>query len=194
MMNLSRSKEEIEGHHANQERILGEFSNRLSKHGIETIQLKGIGLSMDYPVPTHRFGGDIDIFTRLKGTTTQDHSNSSQFVDDMIVADGIKVDDYNLPKYKHSEFMQDGVRMENHRFFVNKDRLIEAKQIDEYLHKHINPVKRILPNGTPILVPSGEFNTVFLAQHAFQHFAFGGIDLHNLVHHKSLDIYNIVVE
>lgn len=180
IMNLSQSKEEIEQHHANQERILGAFSDRLSKKGIETIQLKGIGLSMDYPVPTHRFGGDIDIFTRFKGTTTTERSNSYQIVDDMIVADGVKVDDYNLPNYKHSEFMQDGVRMENHKFFVNKDRLREAKQIDAYLHKHINPVKKVLPNGTEILVPSKEFNTVFLSQHAFQHFIFGGIDMHHM--------------
>lgn len=171
---------EVEQKHAQQERVLGELSERFSKKGIETIQLKGIGLSMDYPVPRHRYGGDIDLFTRLKGTVTEQRSNSSDIIDDMMVAEGRQVDDYNLPKYKHSEFDYNGVRIENHRYFVNKECLDEAGKIDEFLHKSLNPRVKILPNGTKILVPSKEFNTVFLAQHAFQHYIFGGIDIHHL--------------
>ena len=180
IVNLLKVANEAEQRHAQQEKIIGAFSERLAQKGIETVQLKGIGLSMGYPVPQHRFGGDIDVFTRLKGTVTNYRSNSSDIVDDMIAADGVKIDDYKVPRVKHSEFIQDGVRIENHRYFVNRERLYEAKKIDEYLHKTLNPVEKILPHGTKILVPSKEFNTVFLAQHAFQHFVFGGLDMHHL--------------
>ena len=180
IMEMADFAKETEEKHAHQEKILGELSRRFEKMGIETVQLKGIGLSMDYPVPQHRFGGDIDIFTRLKGTQTKERSNSSFIIDDMFHKEGFVIDDYNLPKIKHSEFMYDGVRIENHRFFVNKNLLNEADKVDEFLHKSLNPREKILPNGTKILVPSKEFNTVFLAQHAFQHFVFEGIDLHHI--------------
>lgn len=184
---------EVEEKHKLQEKILGKLTKKFSDMGIETVQLKGVGLSMDYPTPNHRFGGDIDIFTRLKGTTTTERSNASNIIDDAMVKSGIKVDDYNLPNVKHSEFAYDGVRIENHRYFVNKERLPEAKILDSILHKSLNPRPQILPNGTKILVPSKEFNSVFLAQHAFQHFIFGGIDLHHLtdwsVHVKKNGLY-----
>ncbi|MCR5265665.1 MAG: nucleotidyltransferase family protein [Cyanobacteria bacterium RUI128] len=173
-------QQETEAKHAHQEKILGELSERFAKRGIETVQLKGVGFSMNYPHPNHRFGGDIDLFTRIKGTVTENRSNSSDIIDNMMLAEGREIDDYNLPKVKHSEFEYDGVRIENHRYFVNKERLCEAKQIDVFLHKSLNPRAQILPKGTKILVPSAEFNTVFMAQHAFQHFIFGGIDLHHL--------------
>ena len=173
-------QKESETKHTLQEKILGELSEKFNKEGIETVQLKGVGLSMNYPNPNHRFGGDIDIFTRMKGTVTENRSNSSDIVDNMMISEGRHIDDYNLPKVKHSEFEYDGVRIENHRYFVNKERFVEAKKIDAFLHKALNPREQILPNGTKILVPSKEFNTVFLAQHAFQHYILGGIDIHHL--------------
>lgn len=180
-MKMFEIQKEAEIRHAKQEKIIGKLSDKFAKKGIETIQLKGLGLSMNYPEPTHRFGGDIDIFTRLKGTQTQDHSNAYDIINDMMEHDGLEVESHNhSKKTKHSEFDYDGVRIENHRYFINKERIPEAKKLDEYLHKVINPHSQKLPNGTQILVPSKEFNTVFLAHHAFQHFAFGGIDIHHL--------------
>ena len=173
-------RKETEQKHELQEKILDTLSKKFEKENIETVQLKGVGLSMNYPVPQHRFGGDIDVFTRIKGTVTQNRSNASDIIDNMMVSEGYSIDDYKMPKIKHSEFEYNGVRIENHRYFVNKEILLEAGKIDEYLHKTLNPRQQILPNGTKILVPSKEFNTVFLAQHAFQHYVFGGIDLHHL--------------
>lgn len=180
-MKMLEIQKESEIRHAKQEKILGELSEAFAKKGVETIQLKGIGLSMNYPEPTHRFGGDIDIFTRLKDTQTQDHSNAYDIINDMMEKKGLEVDSHNhSKKTKHSEFDYKGVRIENHRYFINKERMPEAVKLDEYLHKSLNPHTQKLPNGTKILVPSKEFNTVFLAHHAYQHFAFGGIDIHHL--------------
>ena len=181
VLKMNEFVKEIEGKYARQEAVLGDISEQLSKKGIETIALKGLGLSLNYPIPQHRHGRDIDIFTRLKGTVTEDRSNATEILDDMMVEKGINVEDYKEPKAKHSEFFYKDLMIENHKYFVNKESFAEAKMIDELLHKKLNPVEKILPNGTKILVPSTEFNTIFLAQHAFQHYAVGGIDLHNLV-------------
>jgi len=180
-MKMLQIQKESETRHGQQEKIIGELSEMYDKKGIETVQLKGVGLSMNYPEPKHRFGGDIDIFTRLKGTQTSGYSNSYEMVDNMMADAGLEVENHRASKKtKHSEFDYKGVRIENHHYFINKERIPEAGKIDAFLHKSLNPHAQILPNGTKILVPSKEFNSVFLAHHAYQHFVFGGIDLHHL--------------
>jgi hypothetical protein len=42
---------------------IDEISRFYGEHGIRTMQLKGVGFSLLYPVPCHREGGDIDIYT-----------------------------------------------------------------------------------------------------------------------------------
>ena len=180
IMKMAKIQRESKIRHGEQEKILGELSEMYGKKGIEIIQMKGLGLSMNYPIPTDRFGGDIDIFARLKGTQTEKHSNAYTMIDDMMAEQGIEVEDRFLKNNKHSEFDYKGVRIENHRYFVNKERIPGAEVLDDFLHKSINPHEQILPNGTKILVPSKEFNSVFLAHHAFQHYTSGGIDLHHL--------------
>ncbi|GEM_PF-3948358 len=166
--------------HAIQEDAITDLSDKFAKQGIETIQLKGIGFSMNYPVPQHRFGGDIDIFTRKEGTTTDGYSNSWNETNKIMLNEGVNVEDYKRKHHKHSEFKYKGANIENHNYFLNKESIPDAKKIDAYLHKVINPREQALPNGTKILVPSKEFNSVFMAHHAFQHFAFGGLNMHNL--------------
>lgn len=177
-MQILTMKSEIQ--HAKQEDALADLSKKFADKGIETIQLKGIGLSMDYPVPQHRYGGDIDIFTRKKGTVTHGYSNSWNETNKIMLDEGVDVEDYRRKHHKHSEFQYKGTNIENHNYFLNKESIPEAGKIDAYLHKVINPRERVLPNGAKILVPSKEFNSVFLAHHAFQHFVFGGMNMHNL--------------
>ena len=43
-----------------------ELTQFYGQHGIATVQMKGVGLSSYYPVPEHREGGDIDIYTFAK--------------------------------------------------------------------------------------------------------------------------------
>lgn len=179
-LKMAEFAREEEKEHARQEKIIGELTEKLAKKDTELIQLKGIGFSMNYPVPQHRYGGDIDVFTRKKGTVTEGYSNTWDMFNQMMLDEGCDVEDYKRKHHKHSEFDYKGVRIENHNYFLNKERMPESRKIDAYLHKNINPRVQVLPNGTKILVPSKEFNTVFMAHHAFQHFVFGGIDIHHL--------------
>ena len=177
---IAQSQIEAESVHRSQEMNLKMIQRVLNHYGIETVQLKGLGLSMLYPNPTHRIGCDVDIYTRLKDTTTESRSNSGDIVDKIMLRAGIKVEDYDKPKAKHSEFVYNGTNFENHKFFVNKEKLSQAKMLDELLHKTLNPQETVLPKGTKILTPSKEFNTIFLAQHALQHYIWGGLNLHHL--------------
>lgn len=44
-------------------RVISDLSTFYATHGITAVQLKGVGFANNYPIPSHREGGDIDIFT-----------------------------------------------------------------------------------------------------------------------------------
>ena len=169
---------DIEENYAKQEKVIASLSEKFNQHGFDMVQLKGVGLSMNYPVPQHRHGGDIDIFLIDRNNPNQQDtwSNSNK----MLLKEGYELEDYKRKTHKHSEFKHEGFNIENHNFFVNKNIITEAGKIDEYLHRVLNPRLQKLPDGTKILTPSKEFNAVFLPQHAFQHFIFSGINFHHL--------------
>ena len=56
------SSEAIEKRHAQQTRAAHELTTLFASHGVRTILLKGLGLSIYYPRPEHRECGDIDLW------------------------------------------------------------------------------------------------------------------------------------
>ena len=177
--NLKESKEYAIKYHGLQEKLLGEFSDFTKSKGIDTVQMKGIGFSMNYPDPTARFGGDIDIYNFKHGTNPSDPKNNMSLMTDKVAEkSGIKVALDHGPK--HSEIKYKGMPIENHRNFLNIEIGPLHKKMNSYLLKHLNPVQETLPHGTKILVPSKEFNNVFISFHAMQHFVGAGINFHHL--------------
>lgn len=165
-------------YHGGQEKVLKEFTEMTAAHGVDTVQMKGVGYSMNYPNPTARFGGDIDVFNYKHGTDPSNPKNNMSFFVDKIAAKaGMVYEDHG---YKHSQITHRTMPIENHRSFLNVESAPIAEKMNKYLYKVLNPVKETLPHGTKILVPSKEFNTVFISFHAMQHFVGGGINFHHL--------------
>ena len=169
-----------EKEHAKRLQIISELTEKFDKRGVDTVHLKGIGFSMNYPKPNHRFGCDIDIFTRLHGQETTNLSNSYNIADGVMIEEGLEVGSYNNPNAKHSEFRYNGVEVDNHKYFIAKKQFPYAAKLDEYLHKNLKPHEQLLPNGKKVLVPSKEFNTIFISHHAFQHHVINELNLHHL--------------
>lgn len=149
-----------------------------ASYGIVSVQLKGVGFSSNYNVPHHREGGDIDVFTYSADTSKMGHAQANLLADSLMRQQGIDVD---MHGYKHSNFFYGGIPVENHKFLLNVQ--INRKfmpLLDNLLRKLINPVEVEMYNGEyKILVPSPEFNMLFLSCHAFQHYG-SGIALHHL--------------
>lgn len=78
-------------------RTIAELSKYYAAHDIVTIQMKGVGLSTYYPVPSHREGGDIDIFTYSAAPSVQSDKEANWLADRLMEEQGIAVD------YEHSE-------------------------------------------------------------------------------------------
>ena len=88
--------------------------------------------------------------------------------------------DVEMHSYKHSNFYYHNIPVENHKYFLNVQHYEVAKQLDHLLHRSLRPVATELLEGECcIFTPSPEFNTLFVAFHALQHYGCG-LSLHHL--------------
>lgn len=156
-------------------RTINEVSHIYAEHGIATMQLKGVGFSTLYPNPSHREGGDIDIYTYSFDNSKMSDKEANFLADTLMQQRGINVDKH-YPK--HSNFYYNGIPFENHRTFLNVESYHIAKQVDGILRESKNPELVSLVVGE-VLIPSPVFNTLFIAFHAFQHYG-SGLALHHL--------------
>lgn len=152
-----------------------ELARLYADHGIATMQLKGVGFSTHYPVPSHREGGDIDIYTYSLDTARMSHAEANALADRLIEQQGIAVD---VEYYKHSTFYYKGIPIENHKSFLNVDEGPIFVHIDKVLHQYMAPAMTALPVGQ-VMTPSVAFNSLFLAFHAARHYG-SGLALHHL--------------
>ena len=155
-------------------KAIQEISSFYKNHHIETMMLKGVGLSTLYPIPSHREGGDIDIYT-FSGCKSMSDSEANHLAD-TLMEQGHNID---VKKgSKHSVFYYKGIPVENHKIFTNVHSYKIANQVEAILKKYMNPQKALLPTGE-ILIPSPMFNTLFVFFHAVQHYI-SGLSLHHL--------------
>ena len=157
---------------------IAELTAFYAEHQIGTVQLKGVGLSSYYPVPEHREGGDIDIYTWSLDTKLRSDSEANTLADELMVQLGIEVDaDHSS---KHSNFYYKGIPVENHKMFLNKETIPLATPMDNLLHDILKPESIALCNDKyRINIPSHEFNGLFIPFHAAQHYG-NGIKVHHL--------------
>lgn len=128
------------------------------KHGIKMMLLKGYGLAQNYPIPSHRPCGDVDIY--LFG----DQEKADKLLQ---VELGISVDKSH---HHHTVFQFKGETVENHYDFLNihvrkSNKRIEAK-LKELANDNIN-----FDVNDNLLFPSVEFNAIYLLRHCAAHFA-----------------------
>lgn len=169
--------QDYEAKYARYCRTIHELSAFYAEKGITTVQLKGVGFSCYYPVPSHREGGDIDIFTFSADGLKMTDAKANRLADDLMIQQGIEVE---MHSYKHSNFYYKGIPIENHKFFLNVECYPVAVQVDELLKKSLKPqTTELLDGKCRILTPSPAFNTLFLSFHASQHLG-SGIALHHL--------------
>lgn len=154
-----------------------ELSQYYAQHKIAMVQMKGVGFSVNYPIPAHREGGDIDIYTYSVNPSQLTDKEANQLADKLMKQQGIEVD---MHSPKHSNFYYKGIPIENHKTFLNVETYPIAEQMNRVLHTYLNPTPTQLADDKYIInTPSAAFNALFLSFHAAQHFG-SGLALHHL--------------
>lgn len=72
-------------------RTVDELSQFYATRSIRTVQLKGVGLSACYPVPSHREGGDLDIYTLSADVSVLSDTDANRLADELMRQSGIEV-------------------------------------------------------------------------------------------------------
>lgn len=153
-------------------RTAAELSALYEEQGIGMVQLKGVGFSTYYPIPAHREGGDIDIYTYSLDKERRTDEEANELADELMRVQGVEVSLEHTSK--HSNFYYQGIPVENHKFFLNKHKYKVAVPMNELLHRLLTPVPAELCGGEyRVMVPPPAFNALFLSFHAAQHFILG---------------------
>jgi len=136
---------------------------------IDTMLLKGYGLSLNWPVPEHRPVGDIDTY----------HFGRWREADELIKGKGIGID---YSHHHHSVFEWRGFAVENHYDIVNRYASVSGRREDDLLKELASRECRVVDvDGAKVLLPSATFNGIFLLTHAASHFAGDHITLRHLL-------------
>ncbi len=137
--------------------------------GLRLLVLKGYGLSIDYPIPSHRPTGDIDIYLYGRGKDADD------LVQEKL---GVSV---KLNEDKHSTFSYRGLSVENHAHFLNVHEHRSLRGVESFLKEEALRAKVVSLDGVNVYVPTPLMNAVFLPYHMISHFVYGGISMKQLV-------------
>lgn len=158
-----------EARHQRQREALKELVTLFRDNGMEVLLLKGIGVAANYPVPSHRESGDLDIF--LYG----DHEKGNQLIESL----GIPV---NRDDSKHSTFFFKYTPVENHLNFLDVEHFQTNKNLELHLHEILSTQghQTIYIDEVEVRIPTPDFTALFLTRHDITHFLASGLVLRHL--------------
>lgn len=155
-------------------------------NGYKPILLKGIGLSLDYPIPAHRLCGDLDIFL----------AEGKSLEGDLMIKEKLGLEVTKSKIGRHSHWAYKGLSVENHYVLSNSYSGGEkAKRLEQELQTLISSGLYKSYEKCPFYLPSADFNAVFLLWHLGSHLCYEGINLKQLCdllmflrrHHSEID-------
>ena len=141
--------------------VLSTLCQIFSANGLKPVILKGYGLSRDYPIPSHRGAGDIDIYL-LDEDGNNGVEKGKQIVRDNL---GLEVDEED--NEHHSHFVFKGIDVELHNelcgYWLKKE-LKSAVDAQMCLL-----LKETEYGQNPYIIPSPTFTVAYLFQHMYSH-------------------------
>lgn len=156
----------IERIYARQVAVATKLTEAFAEQGVTTLILKGLSTASLYPVPAHRSSGDIDIY--LMGEYDKGNQIAAQT--------GKNVE---LQYFVHSEFVFDGINIENHRYLINPFVNSYAAYTEEALES-MAAGHTVHPIVKGAAMPSAEFSILFYLRHASWHFARESVKLRDI--------------
>ena len=137
--------------------------------GFRMLVMKGYGLSLDYPVPSHRPTGDIDLYLYGRGAQADERLKEKLRIT------------VNQEGDKHSRFSIRGLSVENHASFLNVRGYPSLRALERFLEQEALNADEVRVGKATICVPTVTMNAMFLPCHMAAHFVFEGMPLKQLV-------------
>ena len=150
--------EKAVGWHRHQRQVQQQIVDTMSKHGIDTLVLKGTHVAQYYPRPEEREFGDLDLYF-------YDRHDAA----DRVAREVLKVEVGN-DAHHHSKYNYRGVTVESHYDFVNTHYPPSNRRYEALL-KQLSTANGQQPT----------FEILFLLRHMACHFAASRITLRDLV-------------
>ena len=128
------------------------------ERNIKAVVLKGASLAQYYPIPSHRYSCDLDLFAG------EDWKASVEALKEKGV-------DVSLAQYKDAQFHLDGVYVENHRYITPLRGDERMQEFERYLRGVMkgSVLRQAQEPGCEIYSPSLLFNALFAVEHARGH-------------------------
>ena len=159
---------------------------------VDVLLLKGYGLSLNYPVPSHRPCGDVDVFIndgstsspQVNDTLRYDNDNQARLpgwkrINNLMRERGIEVNEGNP---HHSVFSFGGFTFENHITLLDVERHRNHFSDEQVFQRLIaEGCDEIEVEGERCFVPSVKLNSAYLLRHMAHHFAVEKITLRHIL-------------
>ncbi len=169
----------VENEYAHRLQASAEFAERMEDSGLHTMVLKGLAVGTYYPIPAHREFGDLDCYL-FKGELPDAQWGSGYELGNVAAENaGAKVE---RGHYKHSHVVYKRMQIENHQFFLPVRGKKDVKELERHLRSVALPATEEVKyvEGTRLIMPSADFNALFLTAHAMNHFLYETIRLRNM--------------
>ena len=169
---------------------IAEFLKLCRRQQINVLLLKGYGLSLNYPIPSHRPCGDVDVFinddddpslrqAQGKLDSGQAYLPGWKRINNLMRERGIEVSESNP---HHSVFSFGGFTFENHITLLDVERHRNHFSDEQVFQKLIaEGCDEIEVEGERCFVPSVRLNSVYLLRHMAHHFAVEKITLRHIL-------------
>ena len=156
-----------------------DFAQLMHTHGLKTLVLKGVAVSMYYPNPWHREYGDLDCYLY--------RVEESKLVWQGCYEEGNRIaekEGYAVERghYKHSHIVYQGLEVENHQFALAIKDGKKTKDLERHLRRRVEETSHLERVGDTLLhCPPADFNALFLTAHAMSHFLYESIKIRHVM-------------
>ena len=136
--------------------------------GIHATVLKGRSIANYYPVPSHRYSCDLDVFI----------GNEWGRACNLLEGQGIRLEH---EVYKEVEFTLDNVYVECHRYITPVRGNKHLKEFERYLRSLLDGEPKECFEGTTLVCPPLMFTVMLYIEHALGDFLRGHLSLKHIV-------------
>lgn len=159
----------LEDKYSQRVNVIESLAQLFAEQNIPLMVLKGYGVSLYYPVPTHRTFSDVDIYNF--GQIEKADSLAIQKL-------GVTIDE---DVHHHNRFVYNGVLVENHYDFVETHSHRSSARFEKVLkdEAHRGYAEHAIGNQI-VRLPSPMFNALFLMRHMACHYAAERVSVRHL--------------